>query len=85
MTKKKKKTAFVALMCSESNDDWYVDSGASRHMTQSDQEMKNVKQTDVKDIMSANKKNMEVKKCGDLKIQSDDVEISVLCLCLSWQ
>lgn len=75
--KEKKKTAFVALMCSEPNDDWYVDSGASRHMTNSDIGMKNVRETDVSDIMSANNDNMKVKKCGDLKIENDEIEISV--------
>lgn len=66
-------------MCKESNDVWYVDSGASRHMTHSDEGMENARQTDVNDIMSANNENMGVKKCGDLTIQSDDVEIDVNC------
>lgn len=72
-----KKAAFVALMCKESNDHWYIDSGASRHMTHSDEGMCNMKHTDVKDIMSANNRNMGVKKCGDLVIQSNDIEINV--------
>lgn len=75
--KEKKKAAFVALLCSESKNNWYIDSGASRHMTHSDSGMKNLRETDVKDIMSANNENMGVKKCGDLTIQNDDVEINV--------
>lgn len=75
--KEKKKTAFVALMCSEKNDDWYVDSGASRYMTNSDSSMKNVRETDVKDIMSANNENMVVKKCGDIVIHNDEIDIDV--------
>lgn len=75
--KEKKKVAFVALMCKASNDDWYMDSGSSKHMTNNDVEMRNIKPSGISDIMGANKGKMRVRKCGDITLNSGNTEIEV--------
>lgn len=73
----KKNAAFVAMVCEEKsgNDDWYIDSGAGRHMTPNEENMFNKKSADVGEVVSANGCGMKVKKCGSLKLNFDEMSI----------
>lgn len=51
------------------DDEWFVDSGATKHMTNVDHEMQNVKKPSVKQVKAANGERMDIERTGDLKCQ----------------
>lgn len=61
--------SLYALAAQEENDsdEWYVDSGATKHMTNIDHEMHNVKQPPIKQVRAANGEKMDIQRTGDLK------------------
>lgn len=52
---------------------WYIDSGASSHMTPNVNILKNLRTTEVKNITSANDAKLNVNCVGDTKINNIDV------------
>lgn len=69
--------ASCALLCAEKNDDWYVDSGASAHMTPNENLLTDVKEANVKDILSASKNQMPVKKYGNARLELEESDINI--------
>lgn len=67
------KNAFCALLNRNSNQYWYVDSGASNHMTPFSERLQNIRPSNVDCITSANDAKMKVKHIGDssLKIENN--------------
>lgn len=51
--------------------EWFIDSGGSQHMTRHAERLKNLRATDSKDIMCANKERMQVKAMGDSTLSLD--------------
>lgn len=70
-------TAFTALSCKESvlQKDWYVDSGASSHMTPDGDILRNKRTPNVLKITSANDAKMDVKSEGDTRLTLDNKSI----------
>lgn len=60
----------VFLSGSFSSDDWYIDSGASFHLTAKDDWIENSRPSFLQEIMVANRAKMKVKCCGDVSIKS---------------
>lgn len=52
-------------------DEWYIDSGATKHMTYVDHEMENVKKPIVKQVKAANGEKVDILRTGDLKCKID--------------
>lgn len=83
LTKVKEAGAFsVAFLNGEfSIDDWYVDSGASVHMTSNRESLSQVRDHNIKEIVVANKMSMPVVCAGDTLIttcvKNDQFEIRV--------
>lgn len=70
--------AFVAFHSEakqNSEDDWYVDSGASAHMTPNAATLSETKSIKVNDISAANGDGMRVKSVGDTLLKVDDNNI----------
>ncbi|KAJ0179281.1 hypothetical protein K1T71_004993 [Dendrolimus kikuchii] len=80
--KKKQSNAFSAIFISGnfSNTDWYIDSGASMHMTSNKQWLYNIsKPREVDKIFIADKSTIPVECCGILKITTlvNDTEYEI--------
>lgn len=58
---------YSALATDVKNDDWYVDSGATRHMSHLNLELENVKKSPVKEVTVANNEKLKINHVGDLK------------------
>lgn len=57
---------YNALSTQDRNDDeWYVDSGATKHMTNVDHDMKNIKEPSIKRVKAANGGEMEIKRTSE--------------------
>lgn len=71
-TKKKenKTNAFSVIFLNGDfdNDDWYIDSAASNHVTSKEDWMTNKKESDIKEIIVANNEKLEVKCSGQVNI-----------------
>lgn len=71
-------SAFSALLCNKSVvKGWYIDSGASNHMTNTDKHLRNAREVHVDNIVSASDAKMQVKNIGDttIKINSETIDI----------
>lgn len=71
------KNAFIAFTAKEDTKCWYLDSGASSHMTPHDDILRNVRNTDVNHVIAANDSKMTVKKAGDAEVNFDGNEIEI--------
>lgn len=71
------KTAFVAMICEKPSDEWYVDSGASSHMTPNGQLLTNTRTVKIGDIVSASNSRMKVKCAGRATLKMNENEIDV--------
>lgn len=74
--KKKEKSDVVlysALATKDDNGDgdWFVDSGATKHMTNIDRGLTNKKKPTIKQVKAANGETIEIKNVGDLKCNID--------------
>lgn len=59
---------YSALTTKKSNDNnWYVDSGATRHMTYMDLNLENLRKPMVKEVKVANNATMKINQVGDLR------------------
>lgn len=54
------------------DDEWYIDSGATKHMTYVDHEMENVKKPTVKQVKAANGEKVDILRTGDLRCEIDE-------------
>lgn len=70
-------TAYAAPHKTIKAYEWYIDSGASKHMTPHGQLLKNIKPTNVYEIMSANSAKMNVKGAGKTTLNTNGKEIVV--------
>lgn len=86
---KPKTNAFYAFHANSANNassksnEWYIDSGASRHMTANRNWLSNVKNSPIAEITAANNSKMAVSACGSvaLRVDSGNIEIkNVLCV-----
>lgn len=71
------KRAFITRCSQKWSDDWYVDSGASSHMTPNVSLLSNCKRTTINEILTANDEQMLVKCSGDAKLSLNAEEVSV--------
>lgn len=71
------KNAFSAMLANDKSLTWYIDSGASSHMTPHAQHFINKKHSSVKEIVAANNSRMQVKSAGDLKVSTQENEINI--------
>lgn len=67
-----------ALISNDGDDVWYVDSGATKHMTNIDAEMENKKKPPVKQVKAANGDKMNIEHSGDIKCKISDNQVIVL-------
>lgn len=58
---------FSAFVADDNRMDWYIDSGASAHMTRSDQHLMNQRESPKKEVLVANNHRINVFCVGDLK------------------
>lgn len=58
-------------------NEWYIDSGASSHMTPHGQMLSNIQPTNVTEIISANSAKLQVKGAGEMTLITNDQEIVV--------
>lgn len=75
------KNAFCALLSEKNNNntsEWYIDSGASSHMTPNDKLLSNIKNVGVKNIITANNTKMPVKCIGEatLKLEKEEIQVN---------
>ncbi|GBP42186.1 Retrovirus-related Pol polyprotein from transposon TNT 1-94 [Eumeta japonica] len=82
-SERKQTNAFNAVFLngSFSRNDWYVDSGASAHLTSNENWIKNVStEYSIKEIVVANEEKLSVKCSGDVQIATvtDDSEYDVI-------
>lgn len=74
-------SAFCAIHAfnatSPESESWYIDSGASRHMTPDDGVLKNKQKCDVAPITAADNKKMQVKSYGETIIEPNGKPIEV--------
>lgn len=68
-----KSTSYLASVYSASTqdmylEDWFIDSGASKHMTMREDWLANKRETDIKEIIVANHSKLIVKAIGDVNI-----------------
>lgn len=61
----------------ECDDEWYIDSGATKHMTKIAHNMQNVKQPLMKQVKAANGEMIDIKEFGDLKCRINDSDITL--------
>lgn len=61
--------AFSACSSSVADDIWYIDSGASMHMTRNKGWMYNCKPASITNIKTADNKQLEVKGCGNVNLK----------------
>lgn len=71
------KTAYAAAGTDSHRNEWYVDSGASSHMTPHKQLLVNMKPAKVVDVTSANNAKLNVKGVGDTVLRLNDIEVPV--------
>lgn len=57
---------FSAYAVKEISNEWYIDSGATAHMTSSDKFLHNMRKSVKKEVIAANNERMEIKGVGDL-------------------
>lgn len=71
------KNAFSAFTSQHKANDWYVDSGASCHMTPNGNVLFNKQNSTIKEILAANNESMQVKSVGKtvLKLNKDEIEV----------
>lgn len=73
----KAKVAFSATFTGNQQNVWYVDSGASSHMTPHAKLLKDMKSVNVSHIVSANNAKMMVKSAGNAILNLNKTEIEV--------
>lgn len=71
------KNAYAAPCIEPREDEWYVDSGASSHMTPHIRLLRNTKPTQMRDVKSANNAKLQVKCAGDTVLRLNNVDIPV--------
>lgn len=71
------KTAFVASAHGGQECEWYIDSGASSHMTPHGNLLTKLRSTEVKQIKSANNAKLDVKAAGsiNMKMKQNAIEV----------
>lgn len=57
---------------SQIEDEWYVDSGATKHMTHMNVNMENIRDPIVREVKVANNDRLKINHVGDIKCKSDD-------------
>lgn len=73
----KAKNAFCALLCETDKMDFYIDSGASNHLTPHGNLLTDKKEATVTQIISANNAKLKVKQAGNLTLNVNEGEIEV--------
>lgn len=68
----------VLVAKSENDNEWFVDSGATKHMTHVDCEMLNVKDPPIKHVKAANGEKMNIVRTGDIKCNINNRSVFVL-------
>lgn len=67
----------VGLLSTANKDDWYVDSGATSHMSSNVDYMVNKRDSSTPSIATANNEKLSVKAVGDCKLNINDMTIKV--------
>lgn len=66
-----------AMICKNNSNEWYVDSGASSHMTPFGNVLNSMKATEVMNITSANNAKLQTKGMGKAKLTVNSNEIDI--------
>lgn len=78
-----KERMFIALLSKETNEsistNWYIDSGASTHMTNSLATLMNIKMIEEREVIVANNERLKVDMKGDAVFEIDDGEQIIKC------
>lgn len=78
--KKESRNAFSAMSLSkatQNRSNWYIDSGASQHMTSHEDWLSELRSTSVKEIVTANNKKMAVSGTGKVVLRVNDEDVGV--------
>lgn len=59
------------------DDEWFIDSGATKHMTKVAHNMQNVKQPSVKQVKAANGEKIDILKTGDIKCTVNESNLTL--------
>lgn len=72
-----KSASFCALISECKQNSWYVDSGASSHMTPNGSLLSNKQDSQIKEIVAANNEKMQVNSVGKalLKLNENEIEV----------
>lgn len=74
-SKKAECVLYSALATSNHSDqEWYIDSGATRHMTNIDMEMENRREPIIREVKVANNERVKINHVGDVKCKINDGE-----------
>ena len=82
VTTKEAKNAFHAMLLSKNrkvtSNEWYIDSGASQHMTPNRNLIHETKKTPIKEIVAANNAKMMTSETGKviLRVNKNDIEVN---------
>lgn len=58
-----------AMIATDKSKKWYVDSGATRHMTHMEVNLDNLRESGIREVKVANNETMKIKRIGDMKCQ----------------
>lgn len=67
----------VYLSHNSNKHEWFIDSGASQHMTPYDDLFQNQQSTSVSEIITANSEKVPVKSAGEINVNVNDREINI--------
>lgn len=77
MSKENVTSEHKAMLSVNCENEWYVDSGASSHMTPNKALLSNQNYADIKDICAANSSRMKVNGFGEATFQVNDGEVKI--------
>lgn len=63
---------YSAFATSKNDDDWFADSGASKHMTHVNFQLENIKRPGISEVKVANNERLKINHVGDLKCTIGD-------------
>lgn len=70
-------TSEKAMFCTSSKNVWFIDSGASRHMTPHKNILNNHKQCDIRNIVTANNARLKVNGVGNVNLRIDGHSVEI--------
>lgn len=75
---KELKCMLTSFLVDEKHNDWYIDSGASAHMTRDRSLLKNVRVSSKKSVVVANNHSIKIECMGDIEQKADDDSVLII-------